>query len=550
MNMLLLEDNLITASQSREQQEGDCLGVADIPGRTFTVETQDIVVALRQGDSSELILATMKFVACLTLLTSAVYAGLLRKGLTCSQVCDASHCPVPQVCYYGQVKDGCGCCLVCAPGEGEACVEQSGGLSCGHGLRCLSVPGTEGALHSSCVCASSGPVCGSDGRTYPSICRLRAENRRAKLGETAPVFLIQRGRCGLGIQHSESMRYKFNFIADVVDKIAPAVVHLELFQRVSFSSGEVSVSSGSGFVVSEDGWIITSAHVLNNKQRIKVKMRSGLQYDATEKDVDQKMDIALIKIEPDTPLPVLRLGQSSDLRPGEFVVAVGSPFSLQNTITTGIISTAQRNGLELGLKDSDMDYIQTDATINVSETVCCCILSLDSFCSKSIMSKKKNVFCFCDSQYGNSGGPLVNLDGDVIGINTLTVAGGNFFFLSADQFLAESYNRQVNGNVSQKRKYIGIRMLQLSPSLVQDLKERDGEFPDVSSGVYIYEVIPGTAASRAGMIGHDVIIDINGQSIHTTHEVSKVVQSGTVLSVVVRRKDRDVMLTIIPEEMD
>nr|XP_020454945.1 serine protease HTRA1-like isoform X2 [Monopterus albus] len=516
MNMLLLEDNLITASQSREQQEGDCLGVADIPGRTFTVETQDIVVALRQGDSSELILATMKFVACLTLLTSAVYAGLLRKGLTCSQVCDASHCPVPQVCYYGQVKDGCGCCLVCAPGEGEACVEQSGGLSCGHGLRCLSVPGTEGALHSSCVCASSGPVCGSDGRTYPSICRLRAENRRAKLGETAPVFLIQRGRCGLGIQHSESMRYKFNFIADVVDKIAPAVVHLELFQRVSFSSGEVSVSSGSGFVVSEDGWIITSAHVLNNKQRIKVKMRSGLQYDATEKDVDQKMDIALIKIEPDTPLPVLRLGQSSDLRPGEFVVAVGSPFSLQNTITTGIISTAQRNGLELGLKDSDMDYIQTDATIN----------------------------------YGNSGGPLVNLDGDVIGINTLTVAGGNFFFLSADQFLAESYNRQVNGNVSQKRKYIGIRMLQLSPSLVQDLKERDGEFPDVSSGVYIYEVIPGTAASRAGMIGHDVIIDINGQSIHTTHEVSKVVQSGTVLSVVVRRKDRDVMLTIIPEEMD
>lgn len=70
---------------------------------------------------------------------------------------------------------------------------------------------------------------------------------------------------------------------------------------------------------------------------------------------------------PQSPLPVLQLGQSSDLRPGEFVVAVGSPFSLQNTVTTGIISTAQRNGLELGFKDSDMDYIQTDAIINVSE---------------------------------------------------------------------------------------------------------------------------------------------------------------------------------------
>ncbi|XP_038560669.1 serine protease HTR4 isoform X1 [Micropterus salmoides] len=315
------------------------------------------------------------------------------------------------------------------------------------------------------------------------------------------------------------MRYKFNFIADVVDKIVPAVVHLELFQRVPFSSEDVSVSSGSGFVVSEDGWIVTNAHVLTNKQRIKVELKSGLQYDATVKDVDQKMDIALIKIEPDRPLAVLRLGQSSDLRPGEFVVAVGSPFSLQNTVTTGIISSAQRNSLELGFKDSDMDYIQTDAMIN----------------------------------YGNSGGPLVNLDGDVIGIDTLKVAAGISFAIPADrirQFLAESYNRQVNGNTGQKKKFIGVRMLQLSPSWIRDLKEHKVEFPDVSSGVYIYEVIPGTAASSAGMIDHDVIIGINGWPVHTTQEVSEAVQSGTPLSVVVRRKDKDVTLTIIPEETD
>ncbi|XP_044052445.1 serine protease HTRA1 isoform X4 [Siniperca chuatsi] len=315
------------------------------------------------------------------------------------------------------------------------------------------------------------------------------------------------------------MRYKFNFIADVVDKIVPAVVHLELFQKVPFSSEEVSVSSGSGFIVSEDGWIITNAHVLTNKQRIKVELKNGLQYDATVKDVDQNMDIALIKITADSPLPVLRLGQSSDLRPGEFVMAVGSPFSLQNTVTTGIISTAQRNGLELGFKDSDMDYIQTDAIIN----------------------------------YGNSGGPLVNLDGDVIGINTLKVAAGISFAIPADrirQFLVESYNRQVNGNTGQKKKYIGVRMLQLSPSLIQDLKEHEGEFPDVSSGVYIYEVIPGTAASSAGMIDHDVIIGINGWPVHTTQEVSEAIQSGTTLSVVVKRKDKDVTLTIIPEETD
>ncbi|XP_051277492.1 serine protease HTRA1 isoform X2 [Dicentrarchus labrax] len=460
----------------------------------------------------------MKFVAYITFLTSAVHAGLLRKRETCPQACDASRCPGPApACYYGQVMDACGCCVVCAAGEGEVCGERSGGgLPCGDGLRCDSI---RGGLRSSCVCATTGPVCGSDGRTYPSICRLNAENRRAELGETPPVIFIQRGWCGSGVQHPGSMRYKFNFIADVVDKIVPAVVHLELFQRVPFSNEELSVSSGSGFVVSKDGWIITNAHVLTNKQRVKVELKSGLQYDATVKDVDQKMDIALIKIEADSPLAVLRLGQSSDLRPGEFVVAVGSPFSLQNTVTTGIISTAQRNGLELGFKDSDMDYIQTDAIIN----------------------------------YGNSGGPLVNLDGDVIGINTLKVTAGISFAIPADrirQFLAESYSRQVNGITAQKKKFIGVRMLPLTPSLIRDLKERDGEFPDVSSGIYVYEVIPGTAASSAGLIDHDVIISINGRPVHTTQEVGEAIQSGAALSVVVRRKDMDVSLTIIPEETD
>lgn len=142
----------------------------------------------------------MKFVAYFTVLSSAVHAGLLRKRQTCPQVCDASRCPVPpQACFYGQVRDACGCCLVCAAGEGEACgARRPGGLSCGDGLRCDAVRGSLGGLQSWCVCAASGPVCGSDGRTYPSVCRLRAENRRAELGETAPVILIQRGRCDSG----------------------------------------------------------------------------------------------------------------------------------------------------------------------------------------------------------------------------------------------------------------------------------------------------------------------------------------------------------------
>uniref|UniRef100_A0A667XYE8 HtrA serine peptidase 4 n=1 Tax=Myripristis murdjan TaxID=586833 RepID=A0A667XYE8_9TELE len=203
-----------------------------------------------------------------------------------------------------------------------------------------------------------------------------------------------------------------------------------------------------------------------------------------------------------SPLPVLHLGQSSDLRPGEFVVAVGSPFSLQNTVTTGIVSTTQRNGLELGLKDSDMEYIQTDTIIN---------------------------------------------DGDVIGINTLKVTAGISFAIPVNrirQFLAESYDRQVNGKAQPKKKYMGVRMLQLSPSLVRDLKDRERDFPDVSSGVYVHEVIPGTPASSAGMINHDVIISINGQPIRTTRDVSEAIQTGSTFSVVVRRNDREVTLTL------
>ncbi|XP_020786689.1 serine protease HTRA1 [Boleophthalmus pectinirostris] len=457
----------------------------------------------------------MKLAACFALITIA-HAGLLSKRETCQEICDASQCPIPPpVCYYGRVKDFCGCCVVCAAGEGEDC----SGLACGEGLRCERRSQERSGVRV-CVCESNGVVCGSDGRTYPSMCRLRAENRRAEMENVPLVTVVQRGECHMsGLETPLSMRYRFNFIADVVDKIVPAVVHLELFQRLPFSPDEVSVSSGSGFIVSEDGWIVTNAHVLSNKQRVKVELKSGLQYDAAVKDVDQRIDIALIKIEPESPLPVLRLGQSSDLRPGEFVVAVGSPFSLQNTVTTGIISTAQRTGQELGFKDSDLDYIQTDAIIN----------------------------------YGNSGGPLVNLDGDVIGVNTLKVAAGISFAIPADrirQFLTESHNRQRSGNAPSKKKFIGVRMLTLTPSLVDNLKMRDSSFPDVDSGVYIYEVIPGTAAARAGIQNQDVIVSVNGQEVQRTQDMTEKVQNAAALSLTIRRREEEITLTIVPEQTD
>ncbi|XP_076844027.1 serine protease HTRA1B isoform X2 [Brachyhypopomus gauderio] len=448
----------------------------------------------------------------------------------CPERCDKSLCPpIPADCLAGDILDQCDCCPVCASGEGEICggTGRLGDPECGEGLDCSF---SDGVGHTAtvrrrgksgvCVCKSPEPVCGSDGVSYRNICELRRVSNRAQKLQQPPVIFIQRGACGKGHEGSpDSLRHKYNFIADVVEKIAPAVVHIELYRKMVFTKREVAVASGSGFIVSEEGLIVTNAHVVANKHRVKVELKTGDTFDAKIKDVDEKADIALIKIDTPMKLPVLLLGNSADLRPGEFVVAIGSPFSLQNTVTTGIVSTTQRGGKELGLRNSDMDYIQTDAIIN----------------------------------YGNSGGPLVNLDGEVIGINTLKVTAGISFAIPSDkirQFLTESHDRQTKGKMAAKKKYIGVRMMSVTPTLAKELKERQPDFPDVTSGAYVIEVIPKTPAEAGGLKESDVIISINSQPITSASDVSTAIKKDDTLRIVVRRGNEDAILTIVPEEID
>ncbi|KAK2900298.1 serine protease HTRA3 [Channa argus] len=440
---------------------------------------------------------------------------------TCPTRCDVSTCLSPS-CPSGYVPDHCNCCLVCARAEGEPCGRKDD-LPCGDGLECKHSAGKR-LSKGFCRCKLNYEVCGSDGKNYANVCQLKAASRRTLHQRRSGITQIKKGPCdsSIGPLHAASPRYKFNFIADVVEKIAPAVVHIELFLRHPLFGRNIPLSSGSGFVMSENGLIVTNAHVVSSttpvsgQQQLKVQMHNGDVYEASIRDIDKKSDIATIKINSQMKLPVLLLGLSADLRPGEFVVAIGSPFALQNTVTTGIVSTAQRDGKELGLRDSDMDYIQTDAIIN----------------------------------YGNSGGPLVNLDGEVIGINTLKVAAGISFAIPSDRitrFLNDSLEKHNKDVRSVKKRFIGIRMLTITPALTEELKQQNPDFPDVTSGIYVHEVVPHSPAEKGGIKDGDIIVKLNGRPLMTTADLQEALQEETALLLEVRRDNDDLLFNIEPD---
>lgn len=141
----------------------------------------------------------------------------------------------------------------------------------------------------------------------------------------------------------------------------------------------------------------------------------------------------------------------------------------------------------------------------------------------------------------------------MIGINTLKVTAGISFAIPSDkirQFLAESHDRQAKGKTTTRKKYIGVRMMTLTSTLAKELKEKQSDFPDVTSGAYVIEVIPKTPAEVGGLKESDVIISINGQRIMSASDVSTAIKKDDSLRTVVRRGNEDVILTIIPEEID
>jgi len=320
-----------------------------------------------------------------------------------------------------------------------------------------------------------------------------------------------------------SRRSRFNFIADLVEETAPGLVYIEIKDtgvRDYFTGQPVTSSNGSGFIVSKDGLILTNAHVVINKPRanILVRLQDGRVFAGKVEDVDVKSDLATVRI-PCQNLPEMKLGSSSDLRPGEWVVAMGSPLALSNTITTGVVSNIARPPNELGLQGRDVpEYIQTDAAIT----------------------------------FGNSGGPLINLDGEAIGINSMKVTPGISFAIPIDyakEFLKKSEEAQKKGGgLDNSRRYIGITMITLNHQIIDELKTRIQVPQNISHGIIIYRIVLSSPADCAGLKPGDIVTHINGRPIHGSRDVYKLLEGREDLNfTVIRDQNKFHQITVRPE---
>jgi serine protease Do len=276
------------------------------------------------------------------------------------------------------------------------------------------------------------------------------------------------------------------------------------------------IGQGSGFIIDPAGTIMTNAHVVRGAEEVTVQLSDGREFQATDIRIDERADIAVLKIEASENLPYLPLGDDTQAEIGDWVLAFGSPFGLHRTVTQGIVSAKARGLASTGNR---REFIQTDAAINP----------------------------------GNSGGPLVNLRGEVIGINTaISTASGGYdgVGFAVPISVAQWVGDQLLTNGKVKRAYIGV--------LPQDVDARLAKAMnlDTPRGVLVAEVTPGSPADDAGLKVQDIIVELNGQVIDTSRKLVSVAERLTIgksYKLKVLREGRPQTLTFtaaaFPEEL-
>ena len=235
-------------------------------------------------------------------------------------------------------------------------------------------------------------------------------------------------------------------------------------------------SLGSGFIIDREGHIVTNNHVIEGADEITVRLSNDKEYDAEIVGRDPNTDLALIKIKDASDLVPLKMGDSDQLTVGSWVVAMGSPFGLEQTVTAGIVSA---KGRVIGSGPYD-DFIQTDASINP----------------------------------GNSGGPLLNMNGEVVGINTAIVAQGQGIGFAIPVNLARGVIRQLEQSGSVTRGWLGVGIQDLTPELAEYYGIKD------ENGVLVAQVFEGDPADKAGIKANDIIIAVDDKPVKTSRELT------------------------------
>jgi len=332
-----------------------------------------------------------------------------------------------------------------------------------------------------------------------------------------------------------------NFVSSAVKNVSPAVVKIDterLVERQQFDPnlldpllrdllGEQGIKpdrergQGSGVIIDKNGLVLTNAHVVERVDDVSITLADGTICDGKVLGTDSITDLALVKLEDATYFNFAPLGNSEDLEVGDWAIALGTPYGLEKTVTLGIVSSLHRDINSLGFSDKRLDLIQTDAAINP----------------------------------GNSGGPLINSNGEVIGINTLVRSGpGAGLGFAIPINLAKSVSDKLLENGEVIHPYLGVQLISLNPRIAKEHNQDPNSLVHLPerNGALIQSVIPNSPAEKAGLRRGDLVIAAENISIEAPKalldEVEKA-QIGKVFLLNVLRDNKELKINIKPEPL-